>query len=161
MATARRHWCLTSTHDYNCFTLWFISSFWPLDFLPSLPNFLLLQGTESGESCVVNLSGVVKIHLAGHFISIYILCTPAFIYLSGTIKINRFGLWSPRLFFSLFSTWSIWRGNVAAKHKLLNFHCLRIDIDGRGNSEKQFVVLMSLHSCKHISMSCSVLMLWC
>lgn len=47
-----------------------------------------MGGIESGESPVVILSGVVKIHLAEQFISIHILLTRPFIYLSGTIKIN-------------------------------------------------------------------------
>lgn len=50
---------------------------------------------------VVILSGVVEIHLAVQFISIYILCTHSFICLSGIIKINWFGLQSPS-FFPLF-----------------------------------------------------------
>lgn len=56
--------------------------------LPCLTNFLLLLGIESGESRLVILSGVVKIHLAVQFISIYIPHTQPFIYLCGTIKIN-------------------------------------------------------------------------
>lgn len=49
-----------------------------------------MGGIESGESPVVILSGVVKIHLVEQFISIHILLTRPFIYLSGTIKINWF-----------------------------------------------------------------------
>lgn len=109
MAAALTQWRLTSFHYYNCYTLIYIfiltvgffSSFF--FFFGASPISLSCRGIESGESWVMILSGVVKIHLALQFNSIL---TQPFIYIYGTIKINWFGLQSA---WSLFTKKSLSR----------------------------------------------------
>lgn len=105
MVTALSRWRLTQLPLLELFHaliylfiltigFFFIHFFCSLLALPISPA----RGIESGESWVVVLSGVVKIHLARQFISTHIRRTHPFIYLSGTIKINWFGLQTARLF---------------------------------------------------------------
>lgn len=101
----------------------FILTVWFFFFLASpIPP---AGGIESGESWVVVLSGVVKIHLARQFISIHILRTHPFIYLSGTIKINWFGLQSARLLFYHGFLWFPLNRLLGAAKLCYNTSCCR------------------------------------